>query len=104
MDGHLILKRDHPQVASVKFGADAPEAEAIIFLRLVANWILNNADAPLLPEIRSLAKNFVLEIFGEMKFGHVATDIGMARRTAWLLAPESGRQHHQQGEQFQPSE
>jgi hypothetical protein len=66
-----------PKVSSVEFGAGTPEAEAVVLLWLLANWVFNDANAPHFLEIWSFAKNLVLEIFGEAEFGHAAAGIAM---------------------------
>ena len=73
----MILWRDDSQVAPLKFGTGAPETEAVILLWLLSNGVFDNANAPFFLEIWSLAKNLVLEIFGETVFDHVADDITM---------------------------
>src|SRR5258707_413630 len=50
-DGHLILKRDDPQVTSAKLWNRSPEAEPVVFLRLRTQRILDHGDAPLLLQI-----------------------------------------------------
>jgi uncharacterized integral membrane protein len=67
-------------VASVEFGTDTPEAEAVVLLWLLADRVLDNANAPLFLEIWSFAENLILKIFGEVIFGHMAAGIAMTAR------------------------
>jgi hypothetical protein len=67
---HSIRQCDHAQEASWKFFNFAPEPETIFFLRLNANWIFDDANANLFRQIRTLPKNLILTILGELVIGH----------------------------------
>ena len=62
----FIGKRHHSQVAAAKLRSGCPEAESVILLGLDSDWCLNHTDTHLLSEIRSLPKDFVLEVGREL--------------------------------------
>jgi hypothetical protein len=62
----FIGKRHHSQVATTELRSGCPEAESVILLGLDSDWCLNHADTHLLREIRTLRKDFVLEIGREL--------------------------------------
>ena len=53
MNRDFISQRHHAQDAATELGHDCPEPETILFLCLTADWILNDANAHLLGEVRS---------------------------------------------------
>ena len=71
MYGHSIRKRHNPQVAALQLWNLAPESVAIVFLGLGPKRLVEYACAPLLSDVRTLAENLFLEIFGEAVLGHL---------------------------------
>ena len=71
MDGHFILKRDNPQVAALQLGNRAPEPVPIVLLGSGSNRVVENASAPLFLDVRPLAKDLFLEIFGVTVLSHL---------------------------------
>jgi hypothetical protein len=52
VNGELISQRHDAQEAATELG-HRPESEAVVFLWFTADWILNDANAHLLAEVRS---------------------------------------------------
>jgi hypothetical protein len=71
MYGHFIRKRHNPQVAALQLWNLALESVAIALLALGPKRLLEYACAPLLSDVRTLAENLFLEIFGESVLSHV---------------------------------
>ena len=69
--GHLIRKRDHPQVSEVQLWNLRPEPVSIAFLRLAANGISDDIRAPLSLEVRATPQYYVFESRSEAKIIHL---------------------------------
>jgi hypothetical protein len=65
MHGHLIFKRNHPQVSAFKFRDRRPKSIAIVFLRLASHRIAQDKDAPFLLQIRPAALDHAFETGSE---------------------------------------
>ncbi len=74
MNGHFILKRDHPQVSPFEFRDLRPEPVPVAFLRFRPERIVQHARAPLLLQLRAFPQNLFLEVLGEAVLGHVQKD------------------------------
>jgi hypothetical protein len=68
--GEFIGKRHDSQVTAAELRSDRPEAESVVLLRFDSDWSLNHADTHLLREIRTLPKDFALEIRRELVVKH----------------------------------
>jgi len=68
--GHLIFKRNYPQVSAVQVWNCRPESVAIAFLRLTANRVLEDIRAPFFFQVRPSAKNDAFEIGRETQVFH----------------------------------
>jgi hypothetical protein len=63
MDGHLILKRYNSQVTTSEIWNCRPKAKPIALLRLEAQRIPHNRDAPLFSDVWTLPTHLRFEIF-----------------------------------------
>ena len=70
MDRPLILKCDDAQEPTVKFGNRSPEPIAVVLLRLAANSILNNENAPFLLQVRAFPQYLGFKILRKPELGH----------------------------------
>jgi hypothetical protein len=66
----LIIEGDDPKVTIAEFRHACPESIAVPVLALDAHRVLEDRDAPLAAEVRSLSKNLSVEILGELVIGH----------------------------------
>ena len=55
MYSDLVFEGDNPQNFASKLFDTPPESEAVPFLALSSDWILQNLNAPFLPETRPFA-------------------------------------------------
>jgi hypothetical protein len=65
MDGHFIPKRDHSQVTAFKFRDVSPKPEAIFFLPLASDRIIQNTLAPFLSYVWPLPHHLFFEVLRE---------------------------------------
>jgi hypothetical protein len=70
--GHLIFKRNHPQVSAAQLRNRRPKPVSIVFLRLTSNCIPEDIGAPFLLQVRPAAQDNALQIGCETKFLHRA--------------------------------
>jgi hypothetical protein len=54
----------HDQNTIAEFRDLPPEADSAITLNFDADWVLNNFNAPLALDVRTLAQDFILKISG----------------------------------------
>ena len=71
MNGNFVFQRDDSQNSSLKFLNFAPKPMPISFLRFAFQRLFQDSNAPFFLQIRTLAQDFVLKIFGEPVLRHV---------------------------------
>ena len=71
MNCELISQRHDAQEAATELGHGCPEPEAVAFLWLAADCVLDGANAHLLGELRAARQNIMLEVFGELEIRHL---------------------------------
>mgnify|MGYP003395090155 CR=1 FL=1 len=79
MGGHFSLKRDYPQVSTIKLQNLAPESVPISFLWLRAQGVVENPGAPFLLQVGAFAQDLLLEVFGESVADHLRQDTASVR-------------------------
>jgi hypothetical protein len=77
--GHLIFKRNHPQVSAAELRDRRPKSIAIVFLRLASNGVQQNKGTPFLLQVRPTAQDNAFEIGGESQFFHGIENAGAFR-------------------------
>ena len=70
MNSNAIIQSDHAQEAAHELRYGDPEAPAVVLLAFHSDRLLEGACAPLLSQVRSLAKHHGLEIRCEAMGGH----------------------------------
>ncbi len=70
MNRNLVLQCNNSQNSSLKLLNFAPEPIPVSLLSFTSEWVLQNPDAPLFLQIRTLAQNLFLEIFGKLVLRH----------------------------------
>ncbi|MGB6449949.1 MAG: hypothetical protein WBE92_04295 [Steroidobacteraceae bacterium] len=65
MNRHLILKRDDSQVTAAELGNCCPESKPVVLLPFGSQRILDDGNAPLLFQVRSLPEHLRLKVLGK---------------------------------------
>ena len=75
MDRHLIFEGNNSQITSFQFLDLAPEAKAIVLLRLNPDRIGENTLAPVSFQVWPFPENFILKVFGISVLAHTDPNI-----------------------------
>ncbi len=67
---NLIRQGYNPENTIAKFCDLSPEADSRITLNFDTDWILDNFNAPLTLDVRTLTQNFILEISSVLVLWH----------------------------------
>ena len=78
MNRNLVLQRDNSQNSAFKLLYSAPEPIPVPLLRFDSKRFFQDPNAPILFQIRTLAQNFMLEIFRKSILWHVRKDTPFA--------------------------